>query len=679
MSDRNNDFSQPTSSLSDLTLSVKTEGGPEQEVFLQHGLSIGRNPSNTICLDAPGVERIHAQVMKQADGTMMLECLDAHMELTLANGNKVSSLKLSPGTTFKLGKSTIRCLKRDTKPTVLVADNPWKIRCPKCHAVIADLPHDGKACPACALELMYFQQHTSPAEPDAFEGWLPRKIGPYRIRAFVAQGGMGIVLRGLHEELDSPAAVKLLRIDSDKETTWRDRFAAEVETLKAMKHPNVVRLQANGKDDKLLWLAMDWIDGQSLTKWAGKARESGQPVSIEQIKSVLTQAVQGLVYLHGKGIIHRDLKPSNILLAQDDSVKMVDFGIARATHAGAGMVTQMTRTGVVAGTESYMSPEQSEGQSLTSASDIYSFGVIWYELVTGRRPVGAFSAPNIARPDCPAAWSTTITQCLSSEPRTRPTAEQLAGVLSGLGLPPVLPGDQGNKTGQNDTPKPPPLTPTNTGGASEILKNVTDVGIDVAKKGFDVAKDLIQKSEPQKWGGKAFGLAGKLKGNRPAQIGVGLLLLVIIVVMAVASGKKKPDVAGGGGTGGGVNPPVNPNPGPNPTPNPGPNPNPNPVPNPNPTPPQQTPQQLFVSAMALSLRVSPDADANDPTAQRVIKMMETSANGGYMPAAQYLGRLYTNNDSNFYDYDEGIRWVRKAAQLGDQQARQYLMQNGMRW
>jgi serine/threonine protein kinase len=446
------------STLSDLTLEVRRTGAADQEVFLQHGLSLGRNPSNTLCIDHLDVERIHAQVLRQSDGSMLLECATAGTHVVLPDGKKVHELVLKPGTTFKIGPATVRCLKRTTKPAVVVTDNPWQVRCPRCHEVIADLSHDAHKCPGCKNELFYFREKTSKSDPEAqgFEGWLPKQIGPYQVRAFVAQGGMGIVLRGLHKENDMPAALKLLRGDPDHDPVWKSRFEAEITTLTSLKHPNVVRLQSKGREDKLLWLAMDWIDGVPLTNWIEKVRGEKSLIPLDQIRSAMTQIVSGLQYLHGRQIIHRDLKPSNILVSQDDLVKMVDFGIARSSSGNTTMATRLTQTGMVAGTESYMAPEQAEGRDVTPASDVYSLGVIWYELLTGRRPMGSFVSPESLRSDTPAAWSREIARSLSMEPRMRPSLDEISRILSGatsVTTPPPIP------TG---TPviSPPPLMPT---------------------------------------------------------------------------------------------------------------------------------------------------------------------------------------------------------------------------
>jgi serine/threonine protein kinase/Zn finger protein HypA/HybF involved in hydrogenase expression len=430
------------STLSDLTLEVRRSGSADQEVFLQHGLSLGRNPSNTLCIDHPDVERIHAQVLRQSDGSMLLECAGPTTQITLPDGKKVHELTLKPGTTFKIGPATIRCLKRQTKPSVVVTDNPWQVRCPCCHEVIAELGHDSHKCPSCKAEVFYYSEKKSKSDADVpgFEGWLPKHIGPYQVRAFVAQGGMGIVLRGLHKDNDMPAAVKLLKGDPDHDPVWKSRFEAEITTLTSLKHPNVVRLQSKGRDDKLLWLAMDWIDGVPLTNWIEKVRGEKSFIPLDQIRSAMTQIVSGLQYLHGRQIIHRDLKPSNILVSQDDLVKMVDFGIARTSSGNTSMATRLTQTGMVAGTESYMAPEQAEGRDVTPASDVYSLGVIWYELLTGRRPMGSFVSPESLRKDTPGAWSRGISQSLSMEPRMRPSLDEISRILSGAAaVPPPIP------------------------------------------------------------------------------------------------------------------------------------------------------------------------------------------------------------------------------------------------
>jgi len=569
-----------SSTLSDLTLEVRQSGVADQEVFLQHGLSLGRNPSNTLCVNHPDVERIHAQVHRQTDGTMLLECASSTAQITLPDGKQARELVLKPGTTFKMGPATIRCLKRQTKPAVVVTDNPWQVRCPRCHEVVAELSHDARKCPSCKTELFYFREKSAKDQPEdaGFQGWLPRIIGPYHVRAFVAQGGMGIVLRGLHKDNDMPAAVKLLKGDPDHDPVWKARFEAEISTLTSLKHPNVVRLQAHGRDEKLLWLAMDWIDGVPLASWIAKSRGEQALLPIEQIRSAMSQVVSGLQYLHTRQIIHRGLKPSNILVAQDDSVKMVDFGIARAPSGNTAVATRLTQTGMVTGTETYMAPEQAEGRTVTTASDIYSLGVIWYELLTGRRPLGAFVSPELARSDTPPAWSRAIGQCLSVDPRSRPALDELLRVLSGVVAPPPIPASGSGAippplAAPRPSPMPPPL-PTATGtappvysgygyphppapGASgaagfgaavkPVLQQAAATAGRVAQRGSAAATAYLRAHPPSQWLQQLGPLGQTIRKNPKIWIAggaVALLLLVILMIRGLSdTSSKKTDQA----------------------------------------------------------------------------------------------------------------------------------------
>lgn len=733
MPDSSGHLATSSSNLTDLTLSVRIDGHPEQEVFLQHGLSIGRNLSNTICVNQVDVERIHAMVCRQSDGTMLLECTDDHLRVTLADESKAHSVPLKPGTTFKLGTAVIRCLKRETRPTVVVSDNPWEVRCPRCHETIIDLSHDATHCPKCNIELQYFKSHSGEAgtggpetfrSTSEFSGWLPREIGPYRIRAFVAQGGMGIILRGLHKENDLPAAVKLLKLNSDEDPTWKQRFIAEIDTLQALRHPNVVRLQDHGKDDRLLWLAMDWIDGQPLTKMAVKARQDGKDLPIDEIRTILLQVVAGLEYLHGKQIIHRDLKPSNVLMSRDALVKLVDFGIARAASGQTAVVTQLTHTGMVAGTESYMAPEQAEGQNVGPSADIYSLGVMWYELVTGRRPMGAFMAPHLQRNDCPLAWSNLIAQCLQVNPAARPSLASIATVLETLAAePPPLPGRKKPGTGViaapvtgqqpwqpptptqphvpvtpvthgpgttvnppppggptvDHVPPPPPPTgvhrgPQGAGGsqqtvgnkAAEVASQAGHAIAGAAKTTAAAVSTFFQKNPPAKWLEKA-GPAGdwvkKHKGPSIA-IGAGVFLILLILIIRGCSGNGTP-TAGGTGTGG----------------TPDGNVNNNPINNNNPTvrdlPVQQTPEMQFAAGQML---INQARSFDDEKFTRGYELVTQSANRGHSPAMIYLARygLTQGAPYPYGDRTRAIQWARKAQAAGDPQAAGMLMQLGVR-
>jgi serine/threonine protein kinase len=176
---------------------------------------------------------------------------------------------------------------------------------------------------------------------------------------------------------------------------------------------------------------------------------------LSEVQLVLRQVVEGLVALHAKGVVHRDLKPGNLLVGQDGGVKVADFGLAK--QVGGEQSTFLTRTGTFAGTMHYMAPEQAEGMDITPATDLYALGVIWYELLTGRRPSGKFKLAKL-RPDCPGRWTSLIEDCLDDEPEDRPSLDRIQQALQSVHFEAVNP-----PTGieQEETP-PPPVTEPET-------------------------------------------------------------------------------------------------------------------------------------------------------------------------------------------------------------------------
>jgi serine/threonine protein kinase len=411
-----------------LILSVTLPDGSRQEVFLQRGLTIGRTDANTVCIDHPDVERIHARVSSQPDGTMTLECqTDKSGLLVDGDSEPKFRLPLTPGTQFRIGPAQLECTLWQTPTKERWAANPWRVRCPRCHASLAEEPRSAKACPQCSLAIVHFNPSTDSEQQDlgSFRGWLPSQVGPYAIRSFVAEGGMGIVLRGLHTKKDKFAAVKLLQLSDDPQA--EARFTEEVANVAKCVHPNIVRLQESGHDGRLVWLALDWVDGKPLETYIAKAKASDKAISIEKISDWMTQIVKGLTYLHQKEIIHRDLKPGNILVARDGLVKITDFSIAKDPKSGA---TSMTRTGAVAGSAGYMSPEQQEGRRVGLETDIFSLGVVWYEMLMLRRPVGTYQSIRTKRENCPPEWDDLIARCLHFDSKSRPTANDLVKTLA---------------------------------------------------------------------------------------------------------------------------------------------------------------------------------------------------------------------------------------------------------
>ena len=218
------------------------------------------------------------------------------------------------------------------------------------------------------------------------------QIGPYRLVRVVGEGGMGTVFKAERVDLGTSAAIKILR-DAWLSPSRRRRFSAEQRTLAALNHPGIARLfDAGVLGDGTPWIVMEYVDGVPITDYC----QTHQTALAERLR--LFRAVcEAVDYAHRHLIIHRDLKPSNILVAADGSVKLLDFGIAKQlaeTDSG----TDVTRTGMRAMTPAYAAPEQIRGEPVGVYSDVFSLGVLLYELVTGKRPFDVpAEAPAAAR------------------------------------------------------------------------------------------------------------------------------------------------------------------------------------------------------------------------------------------------------------------------------------------
>ena len=408
-------------SPSAVTLEMEVwRGNDLDEVFVvQHGLTLGRADHNTISVNEPEVDPIHARVLRRESGEYELAGVSAGSHLwNLDTEQQVGRIALQDGTNVRVGTVTLRC--RQVSANQTAGGDEWAGRCPKCHEPMGSRgAGDGdRKCSACQFPLQW-------VESGGFAGWLPREVGSYDVKKFVARGGMGLVTRALHRTEHVPVALKFPLLPSEQEEEQRARFQREVGILRNLKHPNLVRMREAGSEGKLSWLAHDWIEGESLAELMRRRKSSGETFTREEVDDIVGQVARGLAFLHGKGIVHRDLKPSNILVGHDAAVKLADFGLARSLLPGANMAT-MTQTGSFAGTIAYCSPEQSAGAEVTTASDIYSLGIVWLELLTGRTVLGNVPHGTPLRPDCQPDYSTLMTSCLLPKPEDRPGAETLA-------------------------------------------------------------------------------------------------------------------------------------------------------------------------------------------------------------------------------------------------------------
>lgn len=204
-----------------------------------------------------------------------------------------------------------------------------------------------------------------------------RTIGPYAVKARVGGGGMGVVHEAYDQRLDRTVALKFLQAQFGQDSVAADRFRLEARTVAALEHPNICTVHEIGEtDDGLLYLVMPMYDGETVQQ-----RINRGPLSVEFAITIAVQVLRGLSKAHARGIIHRDVKPSNVLITADGVVKLLDFGIAK--------LADVTLTGTSAGpigTLAYMSPEQALGAPLDARTDIWSVGVMLYEMLTGQRP-----------------------------------------------------------------------------------------------------------------------------------------------------------------------------------------------------------------------------------------------------------------------------------------------------
>jgi serine/threonine protein kinase/tetratricopeptide (TPR) repeat protein len=213
-----------------------------------------------------------------------------------------------------------------------------------------------------------------------------QRIGAYQVQAALGAGGMGVVYRAVDTKLNRPVAIKFLS-DDLADAAARRRFQREAQTASSLNHPHIVTVHDVGELDGRQYLVTEFVDGGTLKDWGHASTRTWQ-----EIIELLIGVADGLAAAHAAGIIHRDIKPENILVAKNGYAKLADFGLAKLWEP-TDILTETptlsegrTRPGMIVGTIAYMSPEQAAGQPVDARSDIFSFGVVLYELLAGRRP-----------------------------------------------------------------------------------------------------------------------------------------------------------------------------------------------------------------------------------------------------------------------------------------------------
>jgi serine/threonine-protein kinase len=214
-----------------------------------------------------------------------------------------------------------------------------------------------------------------------------RQIGRYEIQHRLGKGGMGSLYLARDPGLDRLVAIKLLKDDYLDDQEFRERFAREARALARLRHPNIVVVYDFGEHDGRPFMAMEYIDGETLRQRLART----PPLKIALGLALVEDLCAGLANAHDAGIVHRDIKPDNIMVDRQGVVKLLDFGIARNAHAES--THQMTQPGMIMGTYNYMSPEQLLGEMVDKRSDIFAVGAVLYQVIAREQAFpGAFGA-----------------------------------------------------------------------------------------------------------------------------------------------------------------------------------------------------------------------------------------------------------------------------------------------
>jgi serine/threonine-protein kinase len=365
----------------------------------------------------------------------------------------------------------------------------------------------------------------------------PKKIGRYKIVSELGRGAMGVVYKAEDPNLDRTVALKTISLDKDAEgrAEYQKRFFVEAKAAGKLTHPNIVTTYDFGEVDGMAFLAMELLEGTDLRKRVA----AGQLEPLEAVE-IGCQVAEGLAYAHQRGIVHRDIKPANIMLLDRGPAKIMDFGLARMRLAD-----HKTSTGIVLGTPRYMSPEQISGQPVDQRSDIFSLGIVLWEMLTGRRLFSGsemaqvshsitydeHEPPTRVNSELPAMLDFVVARALKKDPAVRyQDADEMAADLHTCLA--ELRGREASRSSPGDGSKTVKLNELeSTLAAPAASAIVTDTRLPVSRH-FDSSAALRRLARSSGTGRAAspVGLFRRLAFDRPAR------RLFLITVLAAAAG-----------------------------------------------------------------------------------------------------------------------------------------------
>ena len=303
-----------------------------------------------------------------------------------------------------------------------------------CESCGFDNAEVGQDCPLCGLSAtlspsseaptLALNEATSAVEFDPAQ--TPVFAQRYLVRELLGKGGMGDVYRVHDTVAGRDLALKLLRREVAANATSLERFRREIAVLTRLRHPAILSILDHGVEGSDLFFVCEIVRGQDLRM---ELRKRG-PFPVKDACALVAVVADALAAAHAEGVVHRDVKPANIMVADDGSIHLVDFGLARPEGLD---VERVTQTGQFVGTPAYMSPEQFDARTVDSRSDVYSLGIVLFEMLTGHAPFSASSvmsmamkhlkeappAPSVSRPDLPPWVDRVVLKCLEKEPSRR--------------------------------------------------------------------------------------------------------------------------------------------------------------------------------------------------------------------------------------------------------------------